>query len=255
MATLSAVVVAHNEAARLGGCLAALRFADEVLVVLDRCTDNSRAVAEAAGARILEGAFPREAARRHAGLDAATGDWVLEIDADETVSPALADEIREVIRTSAAGRHAIPVDNYVGGRLIRHGWGATIGVQSKQILFRRGSKRWGPERVHPKVTFSAPLGAPLRNALSHDIAKDSAALWHRLDRYAALRAQDLREVGVPETLSQNFWRIFGRFYKCYVRRRGYQEGAFGVYLALLAALYPLLSYLKARMEPADPSVP
>jgi hypothetical protein len=72
----------------------------------------------------------------------------------------------------------------------------------------------------------------------------------RLDRYTSARARDLRDQGVPETLGRNIARFFGRFYKCYVRRKGYREGLWGFLIALMAGLYPLLSYLKARLEPS-----
>ena len=92
--TVSAVVVAHNEEAQLADCLATLSFADEVVVLLDRCTDRSREVASRVADRIIEGTWPREAARRHAAIAACTGDWIFEADADERVSPALAAEIQ-----------------------------------------------------------------------------------------------------------------------------------------------------------------
>ena len=72
--TLSAVVVAHNEAHQLDQCLACLAPADELVVVLDRCSDGSRGIAEAHAAKIIEGAWPLEGDRRNTGLDASTGD-------------------------------------------------------------------------------------------------------------------------------------------------------------------------------------
>ena len=72
---LSALVVAHDEEANLPDCLERLRFADEIVVLLDRCTDGSRAVAERFGARILEGAWPREGERRNTGIAACRGRW------------------------------------------------------------------------------------------------------------------------------------------------------------------------------------
>ena len=95
--TLSALVVAHNEEAQLDDCLAPLRFADEIVIVLDRCTDGSKDIAEKFGAVIIEGAWPLEGDRRNTGIDACRSDWVLEVDADERVSTALAEEIRAVI--------------------------------------------------------------------------------------------------------------------------------------------------------------
>ena len=76
MPTLSALVVAHNEEQRLPACLEPLRFADEVVVVLDRCTDGTRDIALAVGARLLEGGWEIEGDRRNAGIAACSGDWI-----------------------------------------------------------------------------------------------------------------------------------------------------------------------------------
>ena len=94
---LSALIVARNEEARLPDCLASVAFADEVVVVLDRSTDESAAIAAVAGAVIIEGAWELEGDRRNAGLAACTGDWVLEVDADERVNAPLAAAIRATI--------------------------------------------------------------------------------------------------------------------------------------------------------------
>src|SRR5437899_12508999 len=109
---LSAVVVAHNEEANLPECLAGLAFADEIVVLLDRCTDGSRDIALRFTPRIIEGSWPREAARRQTAVDAVSSDWVLDVDADERVGPDLAAEIRAVIATSPADWHLVPADNY-----------------------------------------------------------------------------------------------------------------------------------------------
>ena len=87
---LSALVVARNEEARLGPCLDSVSFADEIVVVLDRTTDGSAAIAAQHGARIVEGAWEIEGGRRNAGIAACRGDWILEVDCDERVPPALA---------------------------------------------------------------------------------------------------------------------------------------------------------------------
>ena len=118
---LSALVVAHDEAAQLADCLAPLRFADEIVVVCDRCTDGSAAIARAHGATVIEGAWPIEGDRRNTGIAACTGDWIVEVDADERLSPALAQEIRAAIAAAAPGYFLIPFDNYVGTRLVRYG--------------------------------------------------------------------------------------------------------------------------------------
>jgi glycosyltransferase involved in cell wall biosynthesis len=244
-------VVARNEEARLPACLAALRFADEVVVVLDRTTDRSAEVARARGAaRVLDGAWELEGARRNAGIAACTGDWILEVDADEIVEPALAAEIREVIATSPHAWHLVPVDNYIGDRLVRHGWAGSFGTSAVPRLFRRGAKRWREQRVHPGLDWTGTQGPRLtRGALAHHVDRDISDMLRRLDRYSSAKAADLLAAGEIGTLRANLRRFATRGFKSYVTRKGYREGGWGVLLALCTASFPLLAYLKARLEP------
>jgi glycosyltransferase involved in cell wall biosynthesis len=245
---ISAVVVAHNEEAQLAECLEALGFCDEIVVVLDRCTDKSKDIACLFKARIIEGAWEREGPRRHAGIDACTGAWVLEVDADERVPQTLAAELRRTAEQSKEAWHLIPVDNYIGERLVRYGWGASFGKGAFAGFYRHGAKHWGDQRVHPEVTLSGPQGPTLNARLVHYVDRNISDTLARLDRYTSARAKDLRESGNIGSYRRNVQRIFSRFWKCYVARRGYREGPYGFLIALCAGLYPILSYLKARLE-------
>jgi glycosyltransferase involved in cell wall biosynthesis len=250
---ISAVLCIRNEEEQLAECLDTLAFAHEIVVVLDRSTDRSKEIAERYGATIVEGAFEREGDRRHAGIDAAEGPWIFEIDADERVTDDLSAELVRVAATSDAERHLIPVDNYIGTRLVRYGWGAAFGKGAYAGLFRKGTKTWGNERVHPKISVVGMSGARLKTPLMHFVDRDIDDMVARLNRYTTLRARDLRDrwrkAGKrDETLRHNILRIAGRFYKCYWRRKGYREGKWGFLLALMASLYPILSYLKAVLE-------
>ncbi len=244
---LSVLVVAHNEAAQLVACLDRLTFADEIVVVLDRCTDDSRAVAARYTEHLIEGAWEIEGPRRNTGIEACTGEWIFEVDADERVSIALAEEIRQVIAHARHGYFLLPYDNYIGDRLVRHGWGASWGVSATVRLFSRGAKRWGDQRIHPGVELSGERRW-LTTPMEHYVDRDISDMIHRLDRYSTMRARDLRDSGDIGSLANNVRRLFSRFFKCYALRKGYREGGYGVLIALFAGLYPLLSHLKARYE-------
>lgn len=244
---LSALAVARNEEAQLAACLETLRFADEVVVVLDRCTDGSKEIAERHADRIIEGAWEREGPRRNSGIDACTGDWILEVDADERVPADLAKEIRRTIADAAPGYFLIPFDNYIGDRLVRYGWGASWGVSATARLFSRGAKRWGEERVHPRTELKGERRR-LETAMVHYVDASISDMLHRLDRYTTARARDLRDSGDIGTFAGNLRRLFSRFFKCFVMRKGYREGHYGFLNALFAGLYPLLSHLKARLD-------
>jgi glycosyltransferase involved in cell wall biosynthesis len=245
---LSALVVARNEEARLADCLSGLLFADEIVIVLDRCTDGSKAIAGKYTDRIVEGAWEREGDRRNAGIGTCRGWWILEIDADERVPKSLANEIGNLIGRTDFDIFDVPVDNYVGGRLVRHGWMAAIGTSSAPRLFRKGVKQWGPERVHPHLQVDGRQGPRLGNAIVHLAADNISDLLLRLDRNTTWRARDLAERGEFGSFPDTVRKIFSRFWKCYVLRAGYREDGHGFVIALCAALYPVIAHLKARLE-------
>jgi glycosyltransferase involved in cell wall biosynthesis len=247
---LSALVVARNEEARLPTCLATLGFADEIVVVLDRSTDASAEIARAAGAVLLEGAWALEGERRNAGIAACSGDWIMEVDADERVPPELGADIRALIARSNAAFHRIRIDNYVGERLILHGWGGSFGTTLKPILFRRGAKHWRAQRVHPGLDWTGSEGERLTtHGIRHEVDRDISDMLRRLDRYSSAKAADLLDQGDIGTLGNNVRRFISRTFKCLIGRKGYKEGGWGLLIALCAGLFPLLSHLKARLEP------
>ena len=247
MARLSGLVCVRDEEARLTDCLNRLAFCDEIIVVADRCTDSTEALAAALGARVVSGAFPLEGPRKQAGVEACTGDWILEIDADEWVSPSLGREIRQAIMAQPKGDYfQIPVDNYVGDRLVRRGWGGSFGTSSVSRLYRSGVKHWKDHRVHPGVTYSGALAGTHKTPIEHKVDDDIADMVARLNRYTDLRALDLADNGEKLGVADNLFRGVRRFFKCYLGRQGYKEGELGFLIALMAGLYPILSCLKAR---------
>lgn len=247
--SLSALVCAHNEENQLAACLERLRFADEIVVVLDKCTDGTKEIALAHQARILEGSWEIEGDRRNAGIAHCQSDWILEVDADERVPDALAIEIRQVIQTTNADWHEILVDNYIGDRLVRWGWGASFGKAAYPGLFKKGVKTWGPQRVHPSLQWRGTKGPMLENRLDHYVDKNISDMIRRLDSYSTAKARDLRDSGETwGSTANNVRRLASRSFKCYVSRKGYREGGYGLLIAILAGLYPLMSHLKAKLE-------
>ncbi len=155
-----------------------------------------------------------------------------------------------MVAASPHAFHRVGIDNHVGDRLIRHGWGGSFGTTLKPVLFRRGAKRWRAQRVHPGLDWTGTEGPPIEEAgIRHEVDRDISDMLRRLDRYSSAKAADLLASGDIGTLRANLRRFVTRGFKSYVQRRGYREGAWGVLLALLTASFPLLAYLKARLEP------
>lgn len=245
---LSAVISVYNEQEQLAECLKTLSFADEIVVVLDKCTDRSGEIAQTFTNRIIEGAWVKEGERRNAAIAACNGEWIFEIDADERVPDELAQEILKTVATTAYDWHEILVDNYVGKRLVRWGWGASFGKAAYPGLFKKGVKEWGDQRVHPQLIWSGKKGPMLKSRLIHYVDRNISDMLRRLDNYSTARAKDIREQGTKDTTANNIRRLFSRFFKCYVARKGYREGGYGLIIAICAGLFPLMSHLKATLE-------
>ena len=179
---LSACIITRNEADRIGPCIEALRFCDEIVVVDAHSTDETRAIAEGLGARVIERDWPGYRSQKQFATDAARHDWVLCVDADEIVTPALRAEI-EALRAAgfAAERGwSIPRLTDYFGRFLRHGnaW------PDRQIrLYDRRAARWVGYEVHEKIAVDGPVGT-LRQPLEHYAYRSLDDHLAKLDRYA-----------------------------------------------------------------------
>ena len=125
MATLSVCVITLNEEDRIGDCLASVAFADEVLVVDSGSTDRTVAIARERGARVIVRGWPGYVAQKNFALEQATTDWVLCLDADERVSPRLAEQIRRVVAEdpgALAGYRMARKTFYLGRWILHGGW-------------------------------------------------------------------------------------------------------------------------------------
>lgn len=237
----------HNQDAQLAECLRRLSFCDEIVVVADRCTDRSQEIARRHGALVIDGIFPLESHRKMAGVDACSGDWVLEIDPDEVVNAALAWEIRAVLQMRPVGDwYDLPIDNYVGDTLIRNGWVGGLSRRRDVRLYKRGLKAWEPRRINAPAVMAGQSGGPLTGAIRRSLGRDLGGVLERLNRLTALQAEDLADAGRPNGLLGGLFRSAGMFVQGYLARGGWREGRLGLLTAMLSALAPLLSELRAR---------
>ena len=253
--TITALLRVKDEAAQLREAVEPALWCDEVLIwVQDSSTDDTLKVALQLAVKhknihVVHHNFPWEVICTNEGIKACKSDWVLLLDADERVPQALAQEIRDVITHGKADYYRIPFHNYVGKRLVRYGWGAYFGVNSSLKLFRKEARRFKEGEVHPSSVETGVEGPRLQHAMVHYMLKDMSHMFQLLNHYSSLNARSLAQKNDPkETLGHNIRRVFTRFFKCYVRRKGYKEGEYGFAVALCAGLYPIFSYLKWKCD-------
>lgn len=246
MPKISAVIVAHNEEKKIADCLKSLSFADEIVVVLDKCTDGTKEIVQKFTDKIIEGSWRIEGARRNVALGAASHEWILEVDADERISAELAAEIL-AIKNSQPCAFVVPIANYIGGRHVKFGWLRTLGVLQRQTIHYRGLKIYHENKeIHPTCDLKTEVKF-LKNPIIHLVDDDIADTIARFNRYTNWRANDMLAKGkIKGGFLKSVLDFKLRFFKAFVMKKGYKEGALGFLIAVLAGLYPLVSYLKAR---------
>jgi len=244
---ISAVIVAHNEENNLEKCLQSLDFADEIVVVLDKCSDNSEAIVKKFTNKIISGSWNIEGARRNVALKSASFEWILEIDADERISKELAKEIKREIENSEPCGFYIPIANYIGKRWVKYGWLRTLGVLKRQTLTYRGLKKYHEDKeIHPTFDGNFKIKS-LQNPIIHLVDEDISDLLSRFNRYTKWKANDM--IAKNKIKGGVFYLLFAfkiRFFKSFIIKKGYKEKGLGLLIAMLCALYPVVSYLKAK---------
>ena len=248
--TLSALIIVNNEEKIISSCLEKLNFCNEIVIVLDKSTDNSKAICKNYTNHIYEGEWEYEGDRRNFGIEKCNSDWILEIDSDEHVSNVLANEILEImsIKEKKYTNYHIKINNFIGNKLVKYGWGGSFGRGGVTCLFKKGTKKWGKQRVHPELTFTDIFGPDLINPIDHYFVENLSALFKKFDHWSYLKSLDLIDQKNSDSLFKNIRRVFSRFLKNYYKRKGYKEGKLGFLISLLAGLFPLVSFLRAEIK-------
>lgn len=238
---LTAIVPAFNEEETLPGCLKSVAFADELLVVDSFSTDRTVAIAREHGARVIQREYGYSASQKNWAIPQAAHEWILLVDADERVTPALRDEILSILEAApTADAYWVRRDNYFLGRHIRHcGWGSDTVVR----LFRRDVSRYQDRQVHAEIDLPGPLPT-LRHPLEHHTFRSFAQYWRKLDRYSDWGARQMHLEGRRTGAAGILFRPVGRFIRMYILKLGFLEGAHGMALSLLGAFTVYLKYVR-----------
>lgn len=243
MPPLTVTVITLNESAHITECLASVAWADEVLVVDSGSTDDTVERARAAGARVITRDWPGYAHQKNFAAGEAAHDWILSVDADERVTPELADEIRALLGSDPplAG-YRIPRVTWHLGRWIRH----TDWYPDYQLrLYDRRRARWTPKRVHESVATDGPHGK-LRSDLQHYAYRDVAHHVETMERYTSLAAEEMHAAGRRAGLVSLTLHPAAAFLRNYVLKGGFLAGRAGLTISLMNARYVFLKFAKLR---------
>ncbi len=241
--TLTAIILTRNEAAHIADCITSVRdLADAVVVWDSGSTDGTQDLARSAGAQVRFRAFDNYAAQRQAALDAVDADWILFVDADERVTPALAAEIQAAIRHSPVRPGSrqrlagfwIPRRNFIVGHEMKGG-GFTPDHQLR--LLRREAAHYDMGReVHEIVKLDGPEGYLAEPLIHYNYA--NWAQFHRKQRvYARYEARILAERGIRPRPHNFILQPLREFRRRFFTLHGYRDGVQGLRMALLLAWY------------------
>ncbi|NDU85505.1 MAG: glycosyltransferase family 2 protein [Ferrovum sp.] len=241
--SLSVIIIAKNEEAALGACLASVAWADECIVLDGGSHDATVDVARQAGARVAVSTdWPGFGPQKNRALDLATGDWVLSIDADEQVSVALREEILSVMRAPSADLYRLPRSSRYCGQAMRYGgWWPDFVVR----LFRRGTARFSDDLVHERLVGNqgTTLGT-LHAPLDHETYVDLEEALDKANRYSTLGARQAHVRGERASLGKALGHGFWAFFRTLVLRRSFLDGGHGLLLAMSNAHTTFYRYAK-----------
>jgi glycosyltransferase involved in cell wall biosynthesis len=238
---VSVTVITRNEAADIGDALASVAWADEIVVVDAHSTDDTVAIARRFTDRVVTRDWPGFVDQKNHAASIARHDWILSLDADERVTPPLADEIRALLSgqpTAAAFR--VPRVTWHLGRWVR----TTDWYPDYQTrLYDRRSAEWTGRYVHEAVTAKGPTGQ-LRAELQHFAYRDIAEHLETIDRYTTYAARQMHESGRRSGLLQVAGHPPLAFLRNYIAHGGIRDGVPGFVISALNAYYVFIKFAK-----------
>ncbi len=243
MDRVSAVVITKNEGRNVERCLRSLApVADEIVVVDDFSTDDTAAICERFGARVVRQAWLGFGPQKNFANGLATNEWILSLDADEALDPFLQRALMEAKARGLHGVYEVSRLNFYFGTSVRHG----LEYPDRKIrLFPRSAARWNGRLVHEGLELSGrPPVARLDGHMLHYTHSCFEDHFAKANRYSTLAAREAYARGVRPSAARILLGPIVTFFRAYVLKRGFLDGAVGVVLAADHALAAFLKHAK-----------
>ena len=242
MKKFTAIIPVYNEAHNIEEVIRSVDFADEIIVVDSYSTDDTLLKAQRFGVRILQREFDYPASQKNWAIPQASHDWILLIDADERVTPALRAELQQTLIDPPPhiDGYWIYRKNHFMGQVVRYsGW------QNDKVvrLFRKERCRYENKMVHEEIKAEGKLGY-LKARLHHNTYLSIDNYLKKLNRYAYWQAIDYDKKTGKITLYHLFIKPLWRFFKHYVMQQGFRDGFVGFTVSYLQSYALLMRYIK-----------
>lgn len=230
---LSVIVITKNEEANIRHCLESVTWANEIIVLDSGSTDQTVAIAKEFTAKVYCTDWPGYGVQKQRALNLATSEWVLNLDADECVSPPLKNAIQMMMRNPQAEAYRIPIQLQFYGKPLRFSSSPTRHAR----LFKRTGARFSNDIVHEKILLpaTARIGR-FKEPIYHQSFQDLSHALYKLNKYSSYSAkiciQKRKQApGLLKILCSATWM----FWRCYLLQGGIWEGRAGFILAYLNA--------------------
>lgn len=239
MNRISAVIITLNEESNIRECLESIRWVDEIIIVDSGSTDRTLEIAKEYFPTIYTRDFDNFCSQKNFGIDKATGEWILAIDADETVDNELKDSILAVRDETDSNAYFVLRKNFVFGKLMKHG---CSGIDKHCRFFRKEVFRFTGE-IHEKIEAD-PKSPILSGFLLHKSTATVEKYLGKLNHYTYLEARELYAKGKRTNFLDLWFRPFGWFIYYYVIKLGFLDGVTGLIYHILSANYVFFKYVK-----------
>jgi glycosyltransferase involved in cell wall biosynthesis len=240
---ISAAIITFNEERNIARVIESLRCCDEILVLDSGSNDRTVEIASKLGARVEEASWHGYAAQKNIAAELASYDWVLSLDADESLSEALEAEIWQIKKNGPKfDGYTMPrLAQYLGRWILHSGWYPDRKIR----LFNRKKAEWVGEFVHESVRVQGPVGH-LKSNLLHFTCNSLSEHLRTMDSYTTLAAQEMVSRGEIASLGRLLIDPPWIFLRTYFVKLGFLDGAEGLAIAYMGAFYNFVKYSKAR---------
>lgn len=246
--TISVAMATYNEERNIGECLKSVKWADDVVVTDGSSTDKTREIAKEYGARVIKTTNkPMFHINKNIAIEACKGDWILQLDADERVTPELANEIRKVVKEDKEGKpvaYWLKRKNYFLGRYLKKG-----GQYPDPVirLFKKGQAKLPAKNVHEQMEVEGKVGW-LENDLLHWATPEFSRYLLRENRYATLEAAEMLNKKLPInflTIMMHFiLKPIKTFLAIFIRHKGFVDGWQGFVFAFFSGFHHTWAFSK-----------
>lgn len=242
MAKLSVLLPTYNETDKITECLETIKWADEILVVDSYSQDNTLEIVSRFGARVIRHQYLNSAKQKNWAIPRCEHEWVLQIDADERLEPALQEEIQNVLRNPPLNvdGYRMPFKHHVLGKWVRS---MDLYPEYHLRLFRKSVGRFQDREVDAHLVVPGKVVA-LKNHFLHFGVESISQRLRPLDRYTRYEADERAKQGRRFHWLDFLGRPVAVFLFNFLFKQGFRDGFRGVFISALKADFLFWTYAK-----------